>query len=99
MGLFGGFCLVGCGEKKIAMDISALESPWMAMKDEWEGVSGGQVDVGDELSIGWGEALTNVRWKGEVPTAPFELEMKAKRLNGTDFFCAVTFPARGWKNA
>lgn len=95
MGLFGGFCLVGCGEKKIAMDISALESPWMAMKDEWEGVSGGQVDVGDELSIGWGEALTNVRWKGEVPTAPFELEMKAKRLNGTDFFCAVTFPARG----
>ncbi len=95
MGLFGGFCLVGCGEKKTVVDVRAVERPWIEMKDEWEGVSGGQVDVVEELSIGWGESLTNVRWKGEVPTAPFELELKAKRVNGTDFFCAVTFPARG----
>jgi hypothetical protein len=95
MGLFGGFCLVGCGEKKKVVDVSAAEKPWIAMKDQWEQVSGGEIEVGDELSIGWGETLTKVRWKGEVPTAPFELEMKAKRVNGTDFFCAVTFPARG----
>ncbi len=95
MGLFGGFCLVGCGGKKIAVNVSAVESPWIELKGEWEGLSGGQVDDGEELSIGWGESLTNVRWKGEVPTAPFELELKAKRVNGTDFFCAVTFPARG----
>ncbi|MFN5578246.1 MAG: family 16 glycoside hydrolase [Akkermansiaceae bacterium] len=95
MGLFGGFCLLGGGEKKKVVDVSAAEKPWIAMKDQWEQVSGGEIEVGDELSIGWGETLTNVRWKGEVPTAPFELEMKAKRVNGTDFFCAVTFPARG----
>lgn len=95
MGLLGGFCLVGCGEKKTAVDVSAVEEPWIELKGEWEGLSGGQVDVGEELSIGWGETLTNVRWKAEVPAAPFELEMKAKRVNGTDFFCAVTFPARG----
>lgn len=77
------------------LDVSAEERPWIEMKDEWEVVSGGRVDVGEELSIGWGEGLTNVRWKGEVPTAPFELELKAKRVDGTDFFCAVTFPARG----
>jgi hypothetical protein len=95
MGLFGGFCLVGCGEKKTAVAVRAVERPWIEMKDEWEQVSGGTLEVGEELSIGWGESLTNVRWKGEVPIAPFELELKAKRVNGTDFFCAVTFPARG----
>ncbi len=77
------------------VNTSVVERPWIDLKNEWEGVSGGIVEAGDELSIGWGEGLTNVRWKGEVPTAPFELEMKAKRVNGTDFFCAVTFPARG----
>lgn len=95
MGLFGGFCLAGCGKKKRAGSVGAVERPWIAMNNEWEGVSGEIVEVGEELSIGWGEALTNVRWKGELPTAPFELEMKAKRVNGTDFFCALTFPARG----
>ena len=94
MVMFGGFCLVGCGEKKTA-SVSAVERPWIDLKDQWEGVSGGAVEVGEELAIGWGEGLTNVRWKGEVPMAPFELEMTAKRVNGTDFFCAVTFPARG----
>lgn len=95
MGLFGGFCLLGCGEKKKVVDASAAEKSWIAMKDHWEQVSGGGIEVGDELSIGWGETLTNVRWRGDIPTMPFELEMKAKRVNGTDFFCAVTFPARG----
>lgn len=95
MGLFGGFCLAGCGEKKKSVETGAVEKPWTAMKDQWERVSGGTMEVGEELSIGWGEGLTNVRWKGQVPAAPFELEMKAKRVNGTDFFCAVTFPARG----
>jgi hypothetical protein len=95
MGLFGGICLFGCGEKKKSVDDGVAEKPWIEMKDQWEQVSGGTLEVGDELSIGWGETLTNVRWRGDMPTAPFELEMKAKRVNGTDFFCAVTFPARG----
>lgn len=95
MGLFGGFCLVGCGEKKTAITINVVERPWIDLKDKWEGVSGGVVEAGEELSIGWGEGLTNVRWTGEVPTAPFELEMEAKRVDGTDFFCGLTFPARG----
>ncbi len=95
MGLFGGFCVVGCGGKKAAVSISMADLPWTEMQDEWEGVSGGIVEVGEELSIGWGEGLTNVRWKGQVPAASFELELKAKRVNGTDFFCALTFPARG----
>lgn len=68
----------------------------MEMKGQWEALSGGSLEeIGDTLKIGWGERLTNVKWKGEVPTVPFELEFEAKRVDGTDFFCAVTFPARG----
>jgi hypothetical protein len=95
MGLLGGFCVLGCGGKKTTVDVSVVEQPWIEMKDEWEGVSGGIVENEEQLTIGWGEGLTNVLWKGELPTPPFEVELKAKRVNGTDFFCAVTFPARG----
>ena len=71
------------------------ENPWIEMRGEWEGMGGGQVDVGEPLRIGWGETLTAVRWQGEIPEPPFELTLMAKRVDGTDFFCAVTFPARG----
>lgn len=70
------------------------ENPWTLMKGNWEGISGGEVDGGEPLRIGWGESLTTVKWQGAVPKPPFELELEAKRVDGTDFFCAVTFPVR-----
>ena len=86
-----GLAAVGCRKEGKA---PTKERPWIQMRAEWEGISGGQVDAGEPLRIGWGETLTTVRWKGEVPEAPFELELMAKRVDGTDFFCAVTFPVR-----
>lgn len=90
IGLFGGLCLAGCGKQENTIE----EIAWTQMKDQWEALSGGQVDVGETLRIGWGERITNVKWKGETPTVPFELELEARRIDGSDFFCAVTFPAR-----
>lgn len=87
-----GLAAVGCRKEGEA---PTKERPWIQMRGEWEGISGGQVDAGEPLRIGWGETLTAVRWKGAVPTPPFELELAARRINGTDFFCAITFPARG----
>ncbi|MFM2199677.1 MAG: hypothetical protein RLZZ505_3109 [Verrucomicrobiota bacterium] len=87
-----GFAVVGCGKQD--GEYGGVEEEWMDLAGEWEGISGGQVDAGEPLRIGWGETLTTVRWKGEVPKPPFELELMAKRIDGTDFFCAVTFPAR-----
>jgi hypothetical protein len=89
--LLCGFAAVGCGKEKVAI---SEEEEWIEMRGEWEGISGGQVDSGEPLRMGWGETLTTVRWNGVVPKPPFELELMAKRINGTDFFCAVTFPAR-----
>jgi hypothetical protein len=88
-----GVLLVGCGEKGEVVDKE--EKTWQELRGEWEWVSGGEVEDGEELRIGWGDGLTAVRWAGDVPRVPFELELEAKRVDGTDFFCAVTFPARG----
>jgi hypothetical protein len=95
IGLFGGLCLAAYLILKTQVDSPPEEVEWIDLTGQWEEVSGGMVDTGESLRIGWGEALTTVRWLGEVPTPPFELELKAKRVNGTDIFCALTFPARG----
>lgn len=89
--LLCGFAAVGCGKEEVVI---SEDEGWIGMQGEWEGMSGGQVDTGEPLRIGWGETLTTVRWKGAVPKPPFELELMTKRIDGTDFFCAVTFPAR-----
>lgn len=91
--LLCGLAAVGC--RKEQAESKRAEEEWIGLQGEWEAMGGGQVDVGETLRIGWGEGLTAVRWKGAVPEAPFELELAAKRVDGTDFFCAVTFPARG----
>ncbi|QTN32211.1 DUF1080 domain-containing protein [Akkermansiaceae bacterium] len=72
-----------------------IGTPWTDLRGKWSWVGGGQVEEeGESLRIGWGEGLTAVRWDGEIPRPPFEMEMQAKRVDGTDFFCAVTFPVR-----
>jgi len=90
-----GFFVAGCRREKEAAQAKDDEIPWTEMRGEWEEIGGGRVDIGEQIRIGWGETLTAVRWKGEIPKPPFELELEAKRVDGSDFFCAVTFPARG----
>lgn len=85
-----GLGATGCGRERVVV----AAEPWIEMRDHWKGMSGGQVDSGESLRIGWGEGLTAVKWQGEVPQPPFELTLEAKRVDGTDFFCAVTFPVR-----
>ncbi len=46
------------------------------------------------LRLGWGESLSAMKWTGTPPAVPFEIELEARRIDGTDFFCGLTFPAR-----
>lgn len=40
-----------------------------------------------------GEGLTGVTWTGKaLPKTNYELEVVAKRVDGVDFFCGITFP-------
>ncbi len=86
-----GLAAAGCRKE---VEAPVMDRSWNEMRGEWEGKGGGEIDTGEPMRLGWGETLTAARWKGAPPAPPFELELTAKRIDGTDFFCAVTFPAR-----
>jgi len=44
------------------------------------------------LRIGMGADLSGVTWKGRFPRRNFEIELEARRVDGSDFFCGLTFP-------
>lgn len=53
----------------------------------------GKVEVKDgQIILHAGETMTGVVYEGKVPTTNYELELEAKRVNGSDFFATTTFP-------
>ncbi|MBC7771547.1 MAG: hypothetical protein H7210_03530, partial [Pyrinomonadaceae bacterium] len=51
-------------------------------------------DTSRVMRIGVGTYLNGVRWTGPIPTVPYVVELEARRLSGSDFFCGLTFPVR-----
>lgn len=49
------------------------------------------VDKG-EIRLAAGKPATGISWKGELPLIDYELSLEAKRIDGEDFFCGLTFP-------
>ena len=46
-----------------------------------------------KLLLTHGESLTGVTWQGEPPVRMnYEIELDAMRVDGSDFFCGLTFP-------
>ena len=39
-----------------------------------------------------GDPITGIRWTGDFPKENYELRLQARRVEGFDFFAAVTFP-------
>ena len=55
----------------------------------------GEVKVADgAIVLGTGSDLTGVTYAGELPKVDYELRLDAKRVDGADFFCGLTFPVR-----
>jgi hypothetical protein len=53
----------------------------------------GEVSVKDgELILKQGQPMTGIRWKGEFPKLDYEVTLEARRIDGFDFFCGMTFP-------
>ncbi|MFZ9936285.1 MAG: family 16 glycoside hydrolase [Luteolibacter sp.] len=75
---------------------------WIAMETlqpgHWQPINGaaelGWDAASGVLQIHFGNDLNGVRWTGPLPTAPYELELEARRISGNDFFCGLTFPVR-----
>lgn len=66
--------------------------------DNWEPVDiGGSGEVtleGGQMVIAQGDSLSGVVYKkaAELPLTNYEITLQAKRLQGVDFFCGLTFP-------
>jgi len=55
----------------------------------------GKVEVVDgSVVLGAGQELTAVRWAGKVLRDNFRITFQARRIEGEDFFCGLTFPVR-----
>lgn len=53
----------------------------------------GEVFVEDgQIYLGTGVTLTGVRYVKELPKTNYEIRLEARRLEGIDFFCGLTFP-------
>jgi hypothetical protein len=87
--------------KPTAARRGAAEDPWVQLFDG-ESLSGwkvlefggdGEVSVENgSLELGFGEMLTGVRYEKEFPRTGYEVSLEARRTEGIDFFCALTFP-------
>lgn len=97
--------LIGAGALLAGARAAALraqtEGDWKPLFDgeslgQWESTAfggEGKVDVRDGMIVlGFGHPLTGVTWTGDCPTMGYEIALDAMRLDGNDFFCALTFP-------
>jgi hypothetical protein len=53
----------------------------------------GEVEVADGvIRIPMGVDLSGITWTDEFPKDGYEVELEARRVEGNDFFCGLTFP-------
>ena len=81
---------------------NAAGATWQSLFDgktlgKWKatdfGGQGESVVEDGNLLLTHGEPLTGVTWQGEPPfKMNYEIELDAQRVDGSDFFCALTFP-------
>ncbi|MDZ4861144.1 MAG: DUF1080 domain-containing protein [Candidatus Hydrogenedentes bacterium] len=54
--------------------------------------SGGVWTEGDVVHLVQGNDMTGIVWGGPLPSMNYEVSLDAKRTDGDDFFCGLTFP-------
>lgn len=90
------------GSVPTAAEVAAPSGAWMEMETlapgKWTAIEGAADVLWDEetrvLKIGIGTDLNGVRWTGRMPVTPYAVELEARRMSGSDFFCGLTFPVR-----
>ena len=85
----------------MAQEKSTKEPEWQPLFDgktlkgwkQTDFAGGGVVEVTKgTLHVGMGESLSGVTFTNKVPETNFEVEVEGKKIQGSDFFCALTFP-------
>jgi len=53
----------------------------------------GEVQVSDgEIQLDFGSSMSGITYTGSLPTTDYEIQLEARRVDGIDFFCGLTFP-------
>jgi hypothetical protein len=47
---------------------------------------------GGDIILGMGDGCTGITWKNSFPEINYKVTLEAKKLDGNDFFCGMTFP-------
>jgi len=92
-----------CGQKRQKTDAKASEEKTDSSLifngktlDGWEITNfgtQGPVSLSDgRVILGMGDGCTGITWKGDFPSANYEVTLEAMRISGNDFFCGLTFP-------
>jgi hypothetical protein len=99
--LFLTACSGGTSEKKTVQvkPVPVSECPIlfdsMSVKG-WEitnfGPQGPVYVSGEAIILGMGDGCTGINWTGDFPETAYEVSLEAKRVDGNDFFCGMTFP-------
>ena len=92
-----GMFFVSCDRHESRSGEEKRQRPWIETKEvDWN-----EIQFGGEGSAQWsdgvlhleaGVELTGVKFSGELPEMPYELELDARKELGSDFFCGLTFP-------
>lgn len=57
--------------------------------------TGGEILVEKgQMVISFGDGCTGVTWQKDFPKVDYEVRVEAQRVEGTDFFCGMTFPVQ-----
>jgi hypothetical protein len=99
--IFAAGCRSGTVDKKppVQAEIPLSDSTFIfngVNLDGWEITNfgpQGPVDVsGGAIILGMGDGCTGVTYKKDFPLVNYEVTLEARRINGIDFFCGMTFP-------
>jgi len=66
--------------------------------DHWEVIEykgHGDITISDSsIIISKGEIMSGIRWTEDFPKNNYEVTLYARRIEGNDFFCGLTFPVK-----
>jgi len=94
--LLFAFCSITYCQEKDANIISLFDGKTLTGWYAAEFYRAGNISVKDSaIYIEKGkEDISGINYAGEFPASNYELRLEARRIEGNDFFCGITFPVK-----
>ena len=103
-------CLLACGIFSLfAFSATTADAQYRAARrwtplfdgktlDQWKKTNfggEGEVQINDgQIQLDFGSSMSGITYTGSLPTTDYEVQLEAKRVDGIDFFCGLTFPVQ-----